>query len=62
VPGIFVAGTVVGGTQWRLKHAIYTSHDHVARIVKAITGQLPGRLGTVKHRNSDVSWEEVRAS
>ena len=29
---------------------------------KAITGQLTGRLGTVKARNSDVSWDEVRAS
>jgi thioredoxin reductase (NADPH) len=62
VPGIFVAGTAVGGTQWRLKHAIYTSHNHVARILQAITGQVPRRLGTVEPRNSDVSWEEVRAS
>ena len=62
VPGIFVVGTAVGGTQWRLKHAIYTSHSHVAKVVKAITGQVPRRLGTVEPRNSDVSWEEVRAS
>jgi thioredoxin reductase (NADPH) len=62
VPGIFVAGTAVGGTQWRLKHAIYTSHNHVAKIVKAITGQVPRRLGTVEPRNSDISWEEIRAN
>lgn len=62
VPGIFVAGTAVGGTQWRLKHAIYTSHNHVAKIVKAITGQVPRRLGTVAPRNSDISWEEIGAS
>lgn len=62
VPGIFVAGTAAGGTDWRLKHAIYTSHDHVARIVNTISGQIPKRLGTVKSRNSDVSWVEVRAN
>lgn len=61
VPGIFVAGTSVGGNGWRLKHAIYTSHDHVARIVKAITGQVPNRLGSVEPRNSDISWEEAEA-
>jgi len=61
VPHIFVAGTAAGGIDWRLKHAIYTSHDHVARIVKRITGQVPRRLGTVKSRNSDISWEEVSA-
>jgi thioredoxin reductase (NADPH) len=59
VPGIFVAGTLVSGSQWRVKHAIYNSHDHVARIVKVITGQITSRLGTVVTRNSDVSWEEV---
>jgi thioredoxin reductase (NADPH) len=62
VPGLFVAGTAVGGTQWRLKHAIYTSHNHVTRIVKAITGQVPRRLGTAEPRNSDISWEEIRAN
>jgi len=48
VPGIFIAGTAVGGTGWRLKHAIYTSHDHVAKIVKAISGQNIRQLGAVE--------------
>ena len=62
LPGFFVAGTAVGGTDWRVKHAIYTSHNHVARIVKAITGQVPKRLGAVESRNKDISWEEISAS
>jgi threonine synthase len=62
VPGIFVAGTAVGGTQWRLKHAMYTSHNHVARIVKAITGQVPRRLGAAEPHNSDNSWEEIKGN
>lgn len=62
VPGIFVAGTAVGGTQRRFKHFISTSHDHVAKIVKAITGTAPTKLGTVNARNDSVTWEEVKAN
>lgn len=62
VPGIFVAGTAAGGTQSRFTFFISTSHDHVARIVKAITGQPPGPLGTVPARNNAVTWEEVKAN
>lgn len=62
VTGLFAAGTAVGGTQERFTTFISTSHDHVARIVKAITGQWPRRLGTVPARNNAVTWEEVKAN
>ena len=62
VPNLFVAGTAVGGTQRRFVHFISTSHDHVAKIVKTITGQVPDKLGTVEGRNNAVTWEEVRAN
>jgi thioredoxin reductase (NADPH) len=62
VPGLYVAGTAVGGTQIRFEHFISTSHDHVARIVRALTGHLPQELGTVPARNNAVSWEEVKAN
>jgi thioredoxin reductase (NADPH) len=62
VPGLYVAGTAAGGTQSRFVHFISTSHDHVARIVKAITGQQPEKLGSVASRNSAVAWEEVKAN
>jgi thioredoxin reductase (NADPH) len=60
VPCLYVAGTAAGGSQIRFKQFISTSHDHVARIVRAITGRLPKRLGTVDTRNNAVSWEEVK--
>lgn len=60
VAGVYVAGTAAGGSQLRFKHFISTSHDHVARITRAITGRPPRRLGTVDARNNAVSWEEVK--
>ncbi|MDX1663193.1 MAG: NAD(P)-binding domain-containing protein [Candidatus Promineifilaceae bacterium] len=62
VPDLFVAGTAAGGTQVKFEYFISTSHDHVARIMHALTGAVPERLGTVEGRNSAVSWEEVRAN
>lgn len=62
IPGLYVVGTAAGGTQSRFKHFISTSHDQVALIIKALTGRLPDRLGTVAARNNAVSWEEVRAN
>jgi thioredoxin reductase (NADPH) len=62
IPGLYVAGTVAGGTQNRFTYFISTSHDHVAKIVKAITGHTPGPLGSVPARNNAVTWEEVKAN
>ncbi|HZW03881.1 MAG TPA: NAD(P)-binding domain-containing protein [Anaerolineaceae bacterium] len=39
VPGLFVAGVTVGGSQMQYKHFIETSHAHVPKIVHAITGR-----------------------
>ena len=62
VPGLFVAGTAAGGTQERFTYFISTSHDHVAKIAKAITGVAPAKLGTIPARNNAVTWEEVKAN
>ncbi|MCA9973131.1 MAG: NAD(P)-binding domain-containing protein [Anaerolineales bacterium] len=62
VPGLYVAGTAAGGTQERFKFFISTTHDHVARVVRAITGQPPGPLGSVPARNNAVTYEEVKAN
>lgn len=62
VPGLFVAGTAAAGTQERFTAFISTCHDDVARIVKAITGEKPDRLGTVPARNNAVTWQEVKAN
>jgi thioredoxin reductase (NADPH) len=62
VPGLYVAGTAAGGTQSRFTQFISTSHDHVGKIIKALTGSAPDRLGTVAARNNAVTWEEVKAN
>jgi thioredoxin reductase (NADPH) len=62
VPGLYVAGTAAGGTQSRFTQFISTSHDHVGKIVKALTGYAPDRLGTVEARNNAVTWDEVKAN
>ena len=62
VPGLYVAGTAAGGTQIKFETFISTSHDHVAKIMKALTGHAPDRLGTVDARNNAVTWEEVKAN
>ncbi|MBT8486492.1 MAG: NAD(P)-binding domain-containing protein [Phycisphaerales bacterium] len=41
VPGVYVAGTAVGGSQRRTRVFIENSHVHVERIVRAITGRDP---------------------
>lgn len=41
VPGVYMAGTAVGGTQRRTRIFIENSHVHVARIVRALTGRAP---------------------
>jgi thioredoxin reductase (NADPH) len=59
VPGIYIAGTLAGGSRWRVTHAIYNSHAHIAKIVKALTGRVPARLGSASARNGDVAREEL---
>lgn len=41
VPGIYLAGTVVGGTQQKYRVFIENCHIHVQRIVAALTGAPP---------------------
>lgn len=62
VPGLYVAGTAAGGTQQKFTLFISTCHNHVGKIVKALTGRPPDKLGTVDARNNAVSWEEVKAN
>ncbi len=62
VPGLYIAGTTAGGTQTKTTHYITTSHIHVERIVRAITGQSAGALGTIAPRNNAVTADEVKAN
>jgi thioredoxin reductase (NADPH) len=47
VPGLYVAGTAANGDQGRHKLFIETTHHHVAKIVKHISGQEPTRVNTL---------------
>ncbi len=41
IPGLYIAGTAIAGTQERYRVFIENAHIHVARIVAALTGQRP---------------------
>lgn len=63
VPGLYVAGTAAGGTQnQKFTYFISTTHIHVERIVRAITGHTPARLGSVTARNRAATLDEVKAN
>lgn len=62
LPGLYVAGTAAGGTQIKFEFFISTCHEHVARIVRHLTGKDAGPLGTAPARRRAVTWEEVKAN
>jgi thioredoxin reductase (NADPH) len=47
VPGVFVAGTAIGGTQARYRVFIENCHVHVERIMACLTGQTAARTEVV---------------
>lgn len=61
VPGIYVAGTAAAGTQSQYRLFIENAHVHVGRIVQAITGHWPDRLGTIAERQYEVPAENLLA-
>jgi thioredoxin reductase (NADPH) len=61
VPGLYVAGTAAAGKrQARYTLFIENSHVHVARIVKALTGDWPDRLGTIPSRRYELPLEAIQ--
>ena len=44
VPGIYVAGTAIGGTQHKFKVFLENCHVHVGRIVASLKGEVPTNL------------------
>ena len=54
VPGVFVAGTSVAGTQESFKLFIENCHDHIPRIVAALAGQLPPPIAEPSDENIDM--------
>lgn len=62
VPGLFVAGTAAGGTQYKFEFFISTTHHHVTNIVRAIANADAGPVGTTERRYHEATWEEVKAN
>jgi thioredoxin reductase (NADPH) len=60
VPGLYVAGTVAAGNQRRYRLFIENCHHHVTRIVTAIAGQPPSKIGTIPARRYNVPLAEFR--
>ena len=62
VPGLYLAGTVAAGQQNRYTLFIENSHQHVGKIVQAITGVWPEQLGTVASRNYTLPYDVIKAN
>ena len=63
VPGLYIAGTTVAGEhQDRYRLFIENTHDHIRKIVRAITGQTPTRIGTIPGRNYELALQEIEAN
>lgn len=62
VPGIYVAGTSAAGTQSAYRLFIENTHEHVGKIVKALTGKWPQRLGTIPARRYDLPLKDIQAN
>jgi thioredoxin reductase (NADPH) len=54
VPGLYVAGTAAAGTQQRYRLFIENCHEHVEKIVAALTGRPQQPATTVKDRPYEV--------
>lgn len=62
VPDLYVAGTAAGGDQNRYRLFIENCHEHVGKIVAAITGQWPEKLGTIPARQYSVPLAYFQAN
>lgn len=62
-PGLYVAGTAAAG-QRQEKYTLFieNSHVHAGRIVQALTGRWPDRLGTVASRQYELALKEFQAN
>ncbi len=63
VPGLYVAGTAAAG-QRQEKYTVFieNSHVHVGRIVQALTGRWPARLGTVPSRQYELALKDFETN
>jgi bacillithiol disulfide reductase len=62
IPGIYLAGTIAAGTQSHYRLFIEYCHSHVGKIVHAITGEYPDRLGTIPERQYELAFKDFQAN
>lgn len=62
VAGLYLAGTAAAGTQKRYKLFIENSHEHVGKIVLALTGRWPERLGTIPDKRYELPVEAFQSN
>jgi thioredoxin reductase (NADPH) len=62
-PGLYVAGTAAAG-QRQEKYTVFieNSHVHVGRIVHALTGRWPARLGTIASRQYELALKDFETN
>ncbi|MCK4975361.1 MAG: NAD(P)-binding domain-containing protein [Anaerolineales bacterium] len=62
VPGLFLAGTTAAGTQKRYRLFIENCHVHVGKVLYALTGRWPEKLGTIPERQYEPPFEHIQAN
>ncbi len=62
IPGLYLAGTVAAGRQNRYTLFIENSHQHVGKIMQAITGKWPDKLGTIASRWYELPDDVIQAN
>jgi thioredoxin reductase (NADPH) len=59
VPGLYLAGTTAAGRQGRYTLFIENAHQHVRKVVAAITGQRDVPIGTIPARTYDLLLSDI---
>ena len=63
IPGLYVAGTTTAGrAQDSYRIFIENSHEHVAKIVRHVTGIWPEKLGSIPARNYELALKDFEAN
>lgn len=62
IRGLYLAGTVAAGIQQRYTLFIENAHEHVGKIIAALTGHWPEKLGSVPARNYDLALEQIKTN
>ncbi len=60
VPGIYVAGTAVGGSQQKFTEFITTGHVHSERIFTALTGRRDAVTGNIPQRDYPLHSDDIQ--